>query len=118
MMRWPPPSPLGFFSLLSLGLLHFRTHLYSSKPRTVACSAVFTQSGGHASPPGFPLPCYDESFYLCFVLIFEDWLPGAGVFVFSFHFGGWIFGKPWSGRIVGFSCGIGDAIGDRFSYTP
>ena len=54
-------------------------------------------------------------FYFIFIIL-RIRRPGAGVFVFSFRFGGWTFGEPWSVRIVGFSCAPGGRIGERFFY--
>src|ERR1700710_2988052 len=70
---------------------------------------------GRTAPRGFLYFALYECFYFLFYY-FEVWRPGAGVLVFSFRFGGWTFGEPWSVRIVGFSCAPGGWIGERFFY--
>ena len=89
--------------------------LFSHDPRTATRLVVLTHSGA-AQPPGGSFTLLCMSVFILFYIILRIRRPGAGVFVFSFRFGGWTFGEPWSVRIVGFSCAPGGRIGERFFY--
>ena len=90
---------------------------------------------GAIPPPRGSFTMLDECFY--YVLNFEDWWPGAGTFVFSFHLSflylstdqalvwrrmgldevdkeGRTFGGFWSVRIVGFIVSLADCVGVGF----